>query len=332
MASPTDDKGTDAGPLRFSTDILPERDRLAIWREVIGKTIARLDLSPLADGPFKSDSTTRVLPGIAVTSISMTSVRSERTRELIADGNDDVVLIWVNESGPIGSQLGREILPGAGTAILLSNAEVSSFVVPTTAAGMSLRIPHAVLAPLVPNLDDAFVRPIPADNEALQLLRHYIAPLTERQRLSSPELRQIVAMHICDLAALAIGTNRDTAMLAEGRGASAARLRAIQADIMANLGSPALGVTSVAARHKMTPRHLHRLFEAEGTTFSEFVLGQRVARAHRMLTDPRYAQWTIAAIADECGFGDRSYFNRAIRARFGAAPSDLRAAGRDRKE
>src|SRR6516165_8976587 len=113
MASPTDDKGTDAGPLRFSTDILPERDRLAIWREVIGKTIARLDLSPLSDGPFRSDSITRVLPGIAVTSVSMTSVRSERTRELIADGNDDVVLIWVSESGPVGSQLGREVSPDA---------------------------------------------------------------------------------------------------------------------------------------------------------------------------------------------------------------------------
>jgi AraC-like DNA-binding protein len=332
MASPSDE-GADIAPLRFSTDALPERDRLAIWREVIGRTIAKLDLSPLSDGPFRSESVSRILPGVAVTSISMTSVRSERTRELIADGNDDVVLVWTNEGGPVASQLGREILPGPFTAILLSNAEVSSFVVPAKVGGMSLRIPHALLAPLVPNLEDAFMRPIPPGNEALQLLAHYVAPLTDGQRLSSPELRQAVATHICDLVALVIGTNRDTAMLAESRGGSAARLRAIKADVVKNLTTHGLDVATVAARHKLTPRHLHRLFEAQGTTFSEFVLHQRLGRAHRMLADPRYAQWSIAAIADECGFADRSHFNRAIRASFGAAPSDLRAAAkRDRKE
>jgi AraC-like DNA-binding protein len=47
-----------------------------------------------------------------------------------------------------------------------------------------------------------------------------------------------------------------------------------------------------------------------------------------MLLDPRFAQWTIKAIANETGFGDRSYFNRVFRQRYGGSPSDLRAAGR----
>jgi len=54
------------------------------------------------------------------------------------------------------------------------------------------------------------------------------------------------------------------------------------------------------------------------------VLGLRLARAHRMLTDPRFAAWTIKAVAYELGFGDRSYFNRAFRRRYGVSPSDLR--------
>jgi AraC-like DNA-binding protein len=74
----------------------------------------------------------------------------------------------------------------------------------------------------------------------------------------------------------------------------------------------------------LTPRHVHRLFEAEGTTFSQFVLGERLARACRMLTDPRFARQTITEIALAAGFGDLSYFNRTFRRRYGVTPSEVR--------
>lgn len=82
---------------------------------------------------------------------------------------------------------------------------------------------------------------------------------------------------------------------------------------------------AVAARHKVTPRYVQRLFEEAGATYTEYVLGQRLARAHRLLTDARQAERTLTAIAFEVGFSDLSYFNRAFRRRFGATPSDVRA-------
>jgi AraC-like DNA-binding protein len=63
-------------------------------------------------------------------------------------------------------------------------------------------------------------------------------------------------------------------------------------------------------------------------TFTEFVLGQRLARAHRMLSDPRLADQKISTVAFDAGFGDLSYFNRVFRRRFGATPSELRAESR----
>jgi AraC-like DNA-binding protein len=66
------------------------------------------------------------------------------------------------------------------------------------------------------------------------------------------------------------------------------------------------------------------LFETDGVTFSEHVLRQRLARAHRMLSDPGFGSLTISAIALAAGFGDLSYFNRTFRRRFGATPSELR--------
>jgi AraC-like DNA-binding protein len=83
---------------------------------------------------------------------------------------------------------------------------------------------------------------------------------------------------------------------------------------------------AVAARLKLTPRHIQRLFESAGSTFSEFVLRQRLSRAHRLLTDPARTDSTIVTIAFESGFGDLSYFNRTFRRHYGATPSEIRGA------
>jgi AraC-like DNA-binding protein len=78
-------------------------------------------------------------------------------------------------------------------------------------------------------------------------------------------------------------------------------------------------------RHKLTRRYIQRLFESEGVTFSQFVLGARLARAHRTLGDPRHAGSTISAVAFAAGFGDLSHFNHAFRRRYGATPTEVRA-------
>jgi AraC-like DNA-binding protein len=83
----------------------------------------------------------------------------------------------------------------------------------------------------------------------------------------------------------------------------------------------------VATHLGVTPRNLQRMFESEGTTFSEFLLGQRLSRAHRMLTEPRGGHSAVATVAYDAGFGDLSYFNRSFKRRFGATPRDIRNAG-----
>jgi AraC-like DNA-binding protein len=99
----------------------------------------------------------------------------------------------------------------------------------------------------------------------------------------------------------------------------------IKADILENLSSPELTETSVALRKRVTPRYIRMLFRAEGTTFSKFVLSQRLMHAHRMLLDPVFAGMNISAIALAVGFNDLSYFDRTFRRQFHASPSELRA-------
>jgi AraC-like DNA-binding protein len=196
---------------------------------------------------------------------------------------------------------------------------------------LGFRVPRDAIAPLAGGIDDALIRVVPAGVEAIKLLVTYARAIAEEQQsLDTPELQRLVATHIHDLLALAVGATRDGRAIAGGRGVRAARLRAIMSDITANLGDCDLTVAAVAQRQRVTPRYLHKLFEGEEITFSTFVLGQRLSRAHRMLCDPRFGDRSISSVAFDVGFGDLSYFNRTFRRRYDATPSDIRhSAGRN---
>jgi len=125
------------------------------------------------------------------------------------------------------------------------------------------------------------------DTAALQLLTSYVCALARVQSPASPEVSHLVVTHLHDLIALSVGAARDGAAMA-GRSVRAARLQAIKYDIAANLANGSLTVAAVAARHCVTPRYLHKLFEGERTTFTQFILRARLDRAYRMLRDPRF--------------------------------------------
>ena len=107
-------------------------------------------------------------------------------------------------------------------------------------------------------------------------------------------------------------------------GVRAARLKEIKSHILDNLRQHGLSIHAVANRHGISVSYVRQLFAAESTTFSEFVLQQRLATADAMLRDPHFAERSVTAIAFEAGFGDIAYFNRIYRRRFGKKPSDAR--------
>ena len=106
------------------------------------------------------------------------------------------------------------------------------------------------------------------------------------------------------LAALAVGATSDRGAPAESPSVRAARLAAIKVDIVANLDDGNLNAGMVAARNGITVRYLHKLFESEGVAYSEFVLGQRLGRAHAILRNPLHARRGVSKIAFELGFND----------------------------
>jgi AraC-like DNA-binding protein len=314
---------SDPDKLRFSTAALPARERLTLFREIFGRGLLNMDIVPLEENGW-AECEFRMLPGANIMWGGNSAYRFEKAREPALE-SDDLIMVWVTTPmRGMFRQRNREISLGEGSTWLLSceHHTVTENVDPVR--HVNVKVPRAALEPLVPNIDDALMRSIQPDAEAVRLLKTYVEILGRENALRDATLQQAMALHICDLIALAAGTTRDGAQLAQERGLNAARLAAVRKLVLENLWDQNFSVKTAAAIQGVTPRYIQMLFESAGTTFSTFLLEQRLAFVHRRLRDPSLVARSIGALALDAGFGDLSYFNRVFRRAYGETPSDVR--------
>jgi AraC-like DNA-binding protein len=308
--------------VRFSTDVFPQGDRVEAWRALFGHTICQTDIEPILGSAFRSDVVLRAMPNLGMASGFCSGARYWRAAPLIVD--DDLIFV-VNHAGTdLADMIGRQSEVKAGEAVLVTTGAVGGVINASATRFTTMRMPRAVLENALPDVHAAMVKPISADNPMLRLLLNYISVLEDTRAMKTDEQRRAVVSNVHDLIALALGATPEAAAVAKYRGAAAARLRAIKAYIRATIADQDADPNVIAARHNITPRYLQMLFEREHTTFSDFVLSERLAAAHRMLRDRQLARQSISDIAFSVGFHDISYFNRTFRRTFGATPSDVR--------
>lgn len=313
---------------RFSSRDLPEKGRGSAIQELWERGLLATKFTPCGAALPYVDLARRTVPGLSILTASYAGVRHEGMRAKAGEqGGDDLYLCMILTGTSLASRCAREVVLSDGDAVLMTSEEAAwTFTSPSSVDVAGLRLPRSALTPLVSNLDDAVMRRIPRDAGGLRLLRKYLGVVADDETLAAPSSQHLIASHFYDLAALALGAKSDGEALAESRTVRAMRLAAIKADIIANLHDGRLNATTVATRNRITVRYLHRLFENEGVTYSEFVLSQRLARAYGILRSPLHQRRAISTIAFELGFNDLSYFNRAFRRRYHATPSDVRGS------
>jgi AraC-like DNA-binding protein len=251
------------------------------FRDQFARTIMRIDMNPLGDAPFKADLRFQELPGFGLCDGELSPVDTLRTSELVND--DDPVLAVIGSGFAEFNQAGRQAEVENGNGVLTTGGEPGRLALLSHVHLTSLRFERSKLQLLVSDIDAAIARVVPASNTALKLLCGYASILSEQDALATAELQMAITTHVYDLAALVIGATLDAAEIAIGRGVRAARLHAIKKDIRANTARPDLSPDEVALRQGVSSSYIRKLFRAEGTTFTDFLLEQRLARAHAML-------------------------------------------------
>jgi AraC-like DNA-binding protein len=312
-------------PFRFSTDDIAPKDRVAVWREVLGRVYLRLELDTFERKQPRATIEAHALGPVSLCFSETTAGSAARTKELIQDGNGDFRFLWVlggryqciSEMGT-----GEVVCPDSG---LLCSDMPRKIVYPETSSVISLSIPRQNLTAAVRGLEGLPFRSI-RNSQPLRLLAGYIKLLHQEGPPREPALAHKLGQQLGDLAAFCLDPTLNRAAQSAGS-LKAVRLAAIRADVFANLGQVRLSAKTLAQRHGVSDRYIHRLFEETGQTFGDFVLEERLKRAYQLLIDPAESGKSVGEVAAEVGFGDLSTFHRTFRRRFGDTPRTIRQAG-----
>lgn len=287
------------------TRALPELTRNPRWQQASSRFLVPLEIDS-AGVPVTGRIAGVRRDGVNYCRLHASPHVGVRTRELADGGSADSVKIAIALSGTVQvRQHGRhaELMPGQW-AVYETGEEY-------TVGGF---VPFGLLVALM-----SFDR--------LGLERAEVAGVAARAMDATPASAALLAAATgrgdaaSALRSLAEDV-RESPPVTRARNLDAAQLVAEALTVIERrLHDPGLGPGYLAAVLGVSRRHLYDVFGAHVGPVGGYIRAERLARGHRLLTDPRRGGDSVAAIGLECGFADAAHFSRAYRARFGRAPS-----------
>ncbi|MCJ2089804.1 AraC family transcriptional regulator [Methylobacterium sp. E-005] len=268
--------------------------------------------------PFRGRTAIRLEPDLGIASVFGPS------RTWCDEGPAERLLLVRPAVGRLQvTQGGRTLACCSRDALLVAASRGAVFAATAVERIDILAIERRQLAGPLATLESGFLRRIGRDHPGLQTLTAYAAGLLRGLiPAATAGLAELARAHLAELLAVIV---REPDLQANGPVPSRRdqRIQALKAEVEQRLGSPDLSLDTVARAQRISSRQIQALFQAEGETFSGFVLTRRLDRAMQRLTDGDDAR-PVGAIAFDVGFGDLSYFNRTFRRRFGLTPSQAR--------
>ncbi|GAA4118527.1 helix-turn-helix transcriptional regulator [Aminobacter aganoensis] len=314
---------------RLSTNDVPPRDRLAYLHDFVARHVAGLRFRPADADSFDFDLSAYFLDHeTTVGTACYSAVLGERPRDLMADGRQDYLMTIHTTDYEVAIAGKAPLSIRAGDITLVNEATAMAFALPNTLLKV-VSLNEARLAAIAPRVRMQPFHHIPAQAVGASLLTGY-ADLLRAAAPDGVAGRTLAGNHLYDLAALVVQGATDAAAEPVRTSLGAARLELVKAEVLRHLTDPELTVTAIARSQGVTPRYIQRLFEQDGSTFSEFLRDARLDLAVRSLD--KGGTEAISAIAFDAGFGDLSYFNRVFRQRFGTTPKEIKAAALRRRQ
>lgn len=307
-------------PVWMVADDIEEAQRARLEQHLPSKSVLRSSLGSFQSAPFKSKAILRMRPDLGLMSCFEPAARSvmpqSETRKILVIRPSDGILV--------AEQQNRRRTCFQREAIVLDTTEETTFIATGVSRFDCFILPESADRNAV-RIDR--IERIGQDNGALIVLGHYAAALMRGLLpMDSAALASLATDYMRSLVSAMIDIAKLTPDLPRsGLSKTQPSLIAIKADIEVRLAEKDLSLTSFARARGVTVRHLQKLFEAEGRTFSDYVLERRLERARQLLLNSVVVPRSISAIAFDLGFGDLSYFNRTFKKRFGITPRETRA-------
>ena len=310
--------------VRLDSDDFGARHDMRPWREAVARSVLGLDFKVLDDRPFHAEMTATDLGGPMLSRTRITPALTLRDREL-ADRNTETFTFAMAEERTLEvGQRGRSLSLRRGQAALLASDEIGQIASPRGGVYTAVLLPKACLIDKVGDVDRKIMQLQPATSGRMRLVISYAQLCAQTARFADTQALSLMGEHLVNLIALALENEQDDEAFRGHSSVVTSRLQLVRDVLEKVIDDPDLSLNRLALHCGLSPRSLQFAFERAGTSYSDFLLNQRLDKALALLTSN--PQMRIIDIALASGFADVSYFNRRFRIRFGETPSGIRGS------
>lgn len=313
--------------LVWTTDAVPEEERLAYWRDALGRALVPMTVTARGDGPFSGRVSTGRLGSLRISTVEADAQRASRTPAQIARAASDCVAVGVQTTGTATLvQDGRHARVGEGDLVVYDTSRPYALDYPQRFSTRVLHMPRRALGLPEEELRRVTGTAIAGAEGAGALLGSFLTGLAASLPSCSPAVATRLAASVVDLFATLVDerTTADGPSLADPHHHLVPRVRD---HIDRHLADPRLSPASIAAAHHISVRYLHRLFEDEGVTVARLIQRRRLEECARDLTRSDPAAPTVSAVAQRWGFTNPAHFSRVFRAAYGRSPREWARSG-----
>ncbi|MGE0802311.1 MAG: helix-turn-helix domain-containing protein [Lautropia sp.] len=313
-------------PQIVSTADVAPRQRLAYWTDLVCDTYVQLECEVLGqqgtiDGEIVSDR----LAMLELSRVTATAQRVRRTPGRIARASEDYFLVSIQTRGRgVVSQDGRDALLAPGDFALYDSTRPYTLTFDANFQQHVLMLPGPVLRTMVRETERLTATRVGGERGAGHLMISMISTLAADLGTLAPESADAVANSVVQILVAGLSALPAARRPALSQLTTYHRER-IRAAVRARLRDPGFDVGELARMLRVSPSTLHRVWDGEACSLSDWIRAERLDAAHRDLCDPAQARRSISEVAFGCGFNDAAHFSRAFRDRFGCAPRELRS-------
>lgn len=247
------------------------------------------------------------------------------------DGEEQETLVFVLQHAGRGGagQDGRNAVCGAGEAFMYTSAHAVELEHAAGSRQILLVMPAAEVRARLAQLDQLLCLALAENTPAMEMVRQMAGvcvalPFDQMDQLSQTYAARALLEAVVSALALV-----PVPLEAPGPRMARFHLSRIKEYVSANLHDSELSVRMVSEALRISPSHIHRLFEGSDQTLSAWIWSQRLLACRKLLEDPTRAHLPISQVAYSQGFNNASHFARMFRTRFGSTPSAWRERGRD---
>ncbi|MFD8372377.1 helix-turn-helix domain-containing protein [Streptomyces sp. NPDC059688] len=306
--------------LVLSTDTVPDHEKLAYWRDAVGRALVPVSVVPRAAGPLHGRITGGRLGPLRVAAVESDAQRISRTTAHTG-GSDPCVAVHVQTAGRATLlQDGRRVTAGPGDMMVYDTARPYTLDFPERFAGRVVQLPRRALDVPDEHLRDITATPITAAAGLGAILTPFLATLVGEAHSCPPAVAGRLASSAVDLFTTLVAERSRAGIADTAREQLVLRIRD---HIDRHLGNPDLAPETVAGAHHISVRYLHRLFEDEGITVARLIQRRRLQECARELARGGAAP-AVSAIAQRWGFVNPAHFSRVFRGAYGHSPREWR--------